>query len=226
MPCITAVDIESILCPTYVAPGFTPVYMKNQRDRLMFQLCEDEDSPLVCTQQPEFGDIFNVPSCGVFLDPRVHHSIYNKLESVETLVEDKYAWANHERIVHSSLRSEPVSIRDGGWVFFVVNRSTVIYRMTIGGCVALADETYLTKGVYLVPHVFALYRQDPYLCSGIDLRADVVLVIPRAVQRWRILRRFVSVRRYVLRWLLHCANASEERRIVRAKLGNVDDPLA
>lgn len=234
MPCITDVELESILHPTYLARGITPVYMKDNRNRLSFQLCENEDSPVKCVDLDERFDPY-VKLCFIVLDPVVHSPV---VETLARLDSDVRYNAFDCGIIKEEYEYDNYFVDDNELYFDIIlphhptRKPTVIFRMTIGDSITSGDHSHITEGAFLVPHVYAYHElsldEDVAPRGGglrLHLEADAILVIPRAVKRWMSLRRFVTMRRCALFWLLCHANASEERRIKRARMGMVDDPL-
>ena len=215
MPCVSAIDVENILYPRTMRQGIQCVYTKAPRTRLTFQLCENEDTAVTCTHPPRP----NYMRCGVYVDREVHSSVAKQLQRIDSILAEKYALSDHERMLHID-ETTPGS----GWVFFDASLPR-IYRMTIEGCIVNGELTHITRGARLIPHVCAYYHNGPTF--RMELKANVILVIPRATHRWNLVRRAVKVRPYALHWLLCHANSSEEKRIERAKRGVVeDDPLS
>ena len=216
-------------------------------NRVCAQLSPDEDYPIAVKyfelpRRDQDPTRLNMKIC---LDSVTHETTINKLEDIDREVYNKAVESSNEwwgRTIDEdtiALMHKPLlEWRDDCYMMKLkvivphpnpepgkkYSRPTLIFRLHLHGYVTKEDHTILLKrGVQVVPSVSSpgvWFLGDN--AFGMTMKAEVLLVITRPVHLWMKVRRYVSMRRYALYWLLYCANMQEERRIERANAGFVD----
>ena len=202
--------------PLYFAPVVAEksrksvsVYYNNKNttwaNRMAFQLCEDEDSPVIAKyglSDPQEDQDPTRLNLTVLLDSTTHKSVIDKLHEVDKIVKGeackktKEGWKKEHKPEVIDLMHKGVIDWDNERECYRVkvkvivphpkpesgkkySKPTVIYRLTESGDVVKADHTILTQGAQLVPSVSSVgvwFLGDN--AFGVSLKADIILCKP------------------------------------------------
>lgn len=174
-------------------------------NRMAFQLCEDEDSPIITKygiQEPQEDQEETRLNLPVLLDPTIHKVEIDKLHEIDKIVKaeackkSKEWWKKDHKPEAIDVMYKSLIEWDNDRAMYRVkmkvivphpqpepgkkySKPTAIYHLNESGKVEKADHSILTRGSKLVPSVSTScvwFLGDN--AFGISLKADVILCKP------------------------------------------------